>query len=85
VNRFGIYTVVGVAAFNSVAACAWAAGQFVPIGDLAGGAFSSRALAVSADGTTVVGFGTSAEHGMRNLRSVLQNWSKPPHRTLFVA
>ena len=55
----------------------------VGLGDLAGGGFSSRALAVSADGSVVVGFGDSASsseafiwdqtHGMRNLRDVLVN------------
>lgn len=36
------------------------AASFTPLGDLSGGAFCSGALSVSADGSTVVGYGTSA-------------------------
>ncbi len=55
----------------------------VGLGDLAGGIFDSEALAVSADGSVLVGFGTSASgqvafiwdqtNSMRNLRDVLVN------------
>jgi probable HAF family extracellular repeat protein len=41
--------------------------EFTPLGDLAGGAFSSFAVGVSADGTVVVGFGNSAS-GMEAFR-----------------
>lgn len=44
-------------------AVVWVGGAApVGLGDLAGGAFSSAASAVSADGTTVVGTGTTATH-----------------------
>lgn len=37
------------------------AGEFVPLGDLPGGAFFSRPFGISADGTTVVGESNSAD------------------------
>lgn len=53
------------------------------LGDLSGGIFQSNALAVSADGSSVVGWGITdigyeafvwdSIHGMRNLKSVLIN------------
>jgi len=36
------------------------AAQFIPLGDLAGGAFQSRATDVSADGSTVIGYSANA-------------------------
>jgi uncharacterized membrane protein len=57
------------------------AGGMVGLGDLPGGSFSSGAIAVSADGSVIVGssltdigseaFIWDATHGMRNLKSVL--------------
>ena len=56
----------------------------VGLGDLPGGAFYSRAFGISADGSTVVGLGTTAsgheafiwdaENGMREIHAVLTNF-----------
>jgi probable HAF family extracellular repeat protein len=51
------------------------AGQFVPLGDLTGGLFISRASAISADGTTIVGFGKATSQIARPFEAV--RWVLP--------
>lgn len=50
-----------------LAPAAWAAGEFVTLGDLSGGAFSSRAVGVSGDGSVVAGnsIGNNGAEGFR--------------------
>jgi probable HAF family extracellular repeat protein len=74
----------GTTAVGAIAneAFAWTAtGGVVPLGDLAGGSFASSALDASADGSVVVGYGTTelgseafvwdAANGMRHLGDLL--------------
>jgi hypothetical protein len=75
-------TIVGVSGGQ---AFLWNQGSgIIGLGDLPGGTFSSKALAVSFDGSIVVGWGNTdigqeafiwdATNGMRNLRTVLQSY-----------
>jgi probable HAF family extracellular repeat protein len=51
---------VGALTLAALAPLSHAQPSFTPLGDLKGGAFSSKALAVSADGSVVVGMSTTA-------------------------
>jgi len=55
-NRLSIVGLIALCAGRASAGT----GQFTPIGDLAGGAFASKALAISADGTVIVGQATDS-------------------------
>ncbi len=72
---------------SGIEAFRWENGVMVGLGDLLGGGFSSRAYDVSANGSVVVGtsligdhpstgtvaFIWDADHGMRNLKTLLEN------------
>ena len=51
---------IGLTLFLAISASVEAGATFTPLGDLAGGSFSSQALCVSANGTVVVGQARSA-------------------------
>lgn len=59
-NKLRPLVLACLTALSTLNAPANAAGNFIPLSDLAGGNFSSAAYGVSADGTVVVGAGTSS-------------------------
>ncbi|MCX6873832.1 MAG: hypothetical protein NTW21_08490 [Verrucomicrobia bacterium] len=82
VGRSSSSSTVGLG-YDRGEACRWDDGVISALGDLAGGIYESRALAVSDDGEVVVGWGTTdagqetfvwdRTHGMRSLKRILED------------